>query len=297
MAAPIEASGTPAPKFRQPQIGSRVDGTITKIINHAGCLVDIGTCEAFLPKEYFGKGLRRPHVGYRLAMLEIIDVDLDAQDSRKVILNGEDCINLTPSPLLLSPAPSARASPAPSRGLSPVTSHRPSPHSSPALSAQGDPPMSEPEPLSLDGPVDLPESKLSRNDRNEAHAPSQNEYGTRDRGSFHKGYQRYPDVPRSDTSISRDADRVLPLRKALVNRARELGVSVSQLAPVLHSLDILELQLALMDKARELGVDHSKLSHVIQSIGDITEVGLRGPSQPQGLSRAQTMGGRHRTYR
>jgi len=118
-----------------PKIGALVDGTIIEVVSRIGVIVDINAAyAAFLPAEEFGKRIKRPRKGYRLVSLEVVDVDLDAEEPQKIVLGGQQAINLTPSPLLVTPTSSCLGSPEVSRRSSPEPSRPPSPELNAAAS-------------------------------------------------------------------------------------------------------------------------------------------------------------------
>lgn len=92
------------------KIGDFIDGHVTKVLIHVGVLVDVGGGrEALLPKEHFGKRLKRPQAGYHLDFLKVLDVDPEADDpQRSMIVSAEECIHLNPGPKQFMPVGSRR---------------------------------------------------------------------------------------------------------------------------------------------------------------------------------------------
>lgn len=214
------------------RIGGTIDGRVTKIVPYVGLLVDIGAgYDVLLPTEHYGKKLKRPRVGYELAYLDVLDLDPDAtEECRRVILGAENCINLTPSPLLKKPELSSRIQSSPAM-LTPTTSSQ----GSPQVSPKQDLPVDNLENFQLDmhalAPKTLDES-----------------------------------VPLEDEI----PDPFTRLRQTLLDKADELGVALPQLAPVLQSFDALELRMTVLDKAQELGVAESQLTPVLESINRLS---------------------------
>lgn len=224
------------------RIGDTIPGRITKVVPYVGVLIDIGAgYDVLLPKEHYGKKLKRPRVGYELAYLEVLDVDPDAaEECRRVILGAEDCINLTPSRLLITPESSRRTSLQSSpQVLTPATSC----HTSPRMNPKQSPSLENLEAFEL-----------------EAHAPAPKPLGEA--------------APQEEDGAF---DPVTTLRQTLLDKADELGVARPQLAPVLESFDALELQLTVLGKAHELGIAESQLAPVLRSINGLSRKVGGGP--------------------
>mmetsp|Transcript_65502 Transcript_65502/g.152081 ORF Transcript_65502/g.152081 Transcript_65502/m.152081 type:complete len:348 (+) Transcript_65502:72-1115(+) len=106
-----------------PRLGDLIDGRVTKVLPLVGVLVDVGSDRlALLPKEHFGKRLKRPQVGYHLAFLEVLDVDAEADARWSLTVGAEECIHLNPGARLFTPAANRRSSP----GVSQRCSSQPS---------------------------------------------------------------------------------------------------------------------------------------------------------------------------
>lgn len=200
------------------------------------------------------KKLKRPKVGYELAYLEVLDVDNDASEEfRKIILSAENCINLTPSPLLITPDSSCRASLASLQSTPCVLTPATSCQASPELTSQQSP---------IQYQFTSPQSSPQVQAQQELHVESLD------------GFNLDAPVPAPQTlggsvPLEEDSAPVTQLRQILLDKAAELGVATPQLAPVLQSFDALELRMAVLDKAKELGVAQAQLAPVLRSINDL----------------------------
>mmetsp|Transcript_18337 Transcript_18337/g.58309 ORF Transcript_18337/g.58309 Transcript_18337/m.58309 type:complete len:331 (-) Transcript_18337:211-1203(-) len=186
-----------------PKIGDWVEGRITKVLSRVGVLVDIGAMwDAFLPVNSFGS-LKRPHVGYQLSFLEVMDVDPDAhEEQQRILLSGDECINLTPSPLLITPTSSQQSTP---QAASPESSCPPSPQAADShvqlCDDTEDPIRCFKHPSASATALDVPKV-----------GPAPGTVGTAE---------------------------VAELRKTLLSKAKQLGVENSRLASALQSLSAL----------------------------------------------------------
>lgn len=248
---------------RRLRMGDSIGGRITKMLPHVGLLVDIGVgYDVLLPIEHYGKKLKRPRVGYELAYLEVLDVDPEAtEEHRRIILGAETCINLTPSPLLITSeskhTASLQSSPC---SLTPATSCQASPQLIPLKLSLSQGQLTSPQPGSKHQPQQDPFSESPDTFQLDTHAPLPK---ASSRSLLCEGDMSIWTVDKNTGAP------ISQLRQIFLDKAAELGVAGPQLAPVLKSFDALELRMTVLDKAQELGIKESQLAPILRSINDM----------------------------
>lgn len=211
-----------------PKIDEKVSGEVVENIPRVGYVFNIGAPSlALMPLEHFGlKKLARLRVGDHVSYLKVVDVDFAADDHNKIILSGEELLK---DPLATGVSHSL---PVPAqhpllegvkavRGVAEMVNTMPPTISAAAKAAAA---------RTLAEPATQLQHKLK-------------EKGTRRRRTKRPGYQQAPESGMGITDVVKlDCDVIHQLRSSLLATARDIGISPSQLQPVLRSLDeLLEL--------------------------------------------------------